>query len=319
MCEFSHGKILLGFSLMLWFVSLANESGEGEELREETKEEQELGVVRSWMEVGDLSALTEKEVQGLLREVYPFYLVWFSLSSYSISVLFVFLSLIFVMYPFFSGFGSITKSKCTEGGGTVSRDWGVGQHEAAVAGLEAEGLYGLLRGAISHSHMSSAPPPPKNATTLQLPPSPNHSLRSLKLYLKLPLLWFKKLKWHWKSPPQLHHKLWRCYPCLHDTPLPTVGGIKRVYKCQVEGCSKGQSTSWATICAHVCRDHLGVRLACPSCARTFLNLDALMHHKKITVISNFNSEILFSFKLPLQLLLHFLNKCWRSLHVSFCA
>ena len=30
-----------------------------------------------------------------------------------------------------------------------------------VAGLEAEGLYGLLRGALSHSPMSLAPPPSK--------------------------------------------------------------------------------------------------------------------------------------------------------------
>ena len=29
------------------------------------------------------------------------------------------------------------------------------------------------------------------------------------------------------------------HPCLHGTPLLAVGGIKRVYKCQVEGCSEG--------------------------------------------------------------------------------
>ena len=59
------------------------------------------------------------------------------------------------------------------------------------------------------------------------------------------------------------------------------------------GCSEGPSTSHATICAHVCMYHLGVRLACPTCTKTFLNLDALMHHKRVTVISNFNSEIFF--------------------------
>ena len=68
----------------------------------------------------------------------------------------------------------------------------------------------------------------------------------------------------------------------HMTPLClNVGGIKRVYKCWVEGCSEGPSTSQAAICAHVHCDHLRVRLACPSCNQTFLNLDALRHHMKI--------------------------------------
>ena len=40
---------------------------------------------------------------------------------------------------------------------------GLGKLEAAVAGSEAEGLYGLLRGAISHPSISSAPLPPKKA------------------------------------------------------------------------------------------------------------------------------------------------------------
>ena len=70
------------------------------------------------------------------------------------------------------------------------------------------------------------------------------------------------------------------YSCPYDTPLPTVRGIKRVYKCWVEGCTEGLSTSHATICAHVHREHLGVWLACPSCNKTFFNLDTLRHHKK---------------------------------------
>ena len=78
MCEFSYGNILLGFSLIPWLVSLADESDEGEESRGETKEEQELGVVKSWMEVGGLPALAKEEAQGLLCEVYLFHLVWFS-------------------------------------------------------------------------------------------------------------------------------------------------------------------------------------------------------------------------------------------------
>ena len=39
----------------------------------------------------------------------------------------------------------------------------LGKIEAAVAGSEVEGLYRLLRGAILHPSISSAPPPPKKA------------------------------------------------------------------------------------------------------------------------------------------------------------
>ena len=38
-------------------------------------------------------------------------------------------------------------------------------------------------------------------------------------------------------------------PHWHETPLHSIGGIKRVYRCQVEGCKEGLSTSCATICA----------------------------------------------------------------------
>ena len=53
---------------------------------------------------------------------------------------------------------------------------GMGKIEMVVAGSEVEGLYGLLRGAISHPSISSAPPPPKkahhspSATISHLPP-----------------------------------------------------------------------------------------------------------------------------------------------------
>ena len=70
----------------------------------------------------------------------------------------------------------------------------------------------------------------------------------------------------------------------HMQPLRIqVGGIKRVYKCQVEDCKEGPSTSWATICAHIRKVHLGVRLVCPLCGKTFFNPDVLRHHKKTHV------------------------------------
>ena len=56
---------------------------------------------------------------------------------------------------------------------------GLQKVEIAVAGSEAEGLYGLLGGALSHSSMSSAPPPPKRhcqaPTTTVSKPSPQES------------------------------------------------------------------------------------------------------------------------------------------------
>ena len=67
----------------------------------------------------------------------------------------------------------------------------------------------------------------------------------------------------------------------HMQPLRIqLGGTKQVYQCQVEGCKEGPSTSWATISAHVQKVHLGVRLVCPLCNKTFFNLDVLRHHRK---------------------------------------
>ena len=58
----------------------------------------------------------------------------------------------------------------------------------------------------------------------------------------------------------------------HVQPLQNqVGGIKWVYKCWVEGCKEGPSISWATICAHIRKVHLGVRLVCSLCGKTFFN------------------------------------------------
>ena len=57
---------------MPWLVSITDESEEEEEVREMMKEEHEVGVVCSWMQVGVFPALAEEEAQGLLREVFLF-------------------------------------------------------------------------------------------------------------------------------------------------------------------------------------------------------------------------------------------------------
>ena len=59
-----------------------------------------------------------------------------------------------------------------------------------------------------------------------------------------------------------------------------LGGIKRVYRCQVEGFKEGPSTSHATICVHVCRVQLGVGLVCPFYNKSFFNPETFRHHKK---------------------------------------
>ena len=59
-----------------------------------------------------------------------------------------------------------------------------------------------------------------------------------------------------------------------------LGGAKRVYQCQVEGCKEHPSTSQATICAHIRRAHLGMGLVCPLCSKSFFNPDIFRHHKK---------------------------------------
>ena len=61
------------------------------------------------------------------------------------------------------------------GRGSVVRDRGVGEDEGALAGSEAEGFYGLLRGVTSHSHPLPSQPPLKrsfltpSSTAPQLP------------------------------------------------------------------------------------------------------------------------------------------------------
>ena len=57
--------------LTSWLILLTDESDEEKEVVTWTKEEQELGVVQSWMEVGGLPALPEEESLGLLCKVFP--------------------------------------------------------------------------------------------------------------------------------------------------------------------------------------------------------------------------------------------------------
>ena len=58
-----------------WSISYADESESETEVRVETKEEEDLEILRSWMEVGGITALDEGEAKRLLQEVsssFPF-------------------------------------------------------------------------------------------------------------------------------------------------------------------------------------------------------------------------------------------------------
>ena len=138
---------------------------------------------------------------------------------------------------------------------------GLEKIKVAVAGSEAEGLYGPLTGAMLHSSMSFGPSQPKRTWSLQ---SCNRRCKT----------GTRSCLFHCTRDSRGGH------PSQHDTPLPTGGGVKRVYKCWVEGCKEGPLTSHATICAHVCRVHLGVGLMCSSCTKAFFNPDTLRHIKK---------------------------------------
>ena len=124
---------------------------------------------------------------------------------------------------------------------------GLAKMEAAVAGSEAEGFYWLLRGAISYSSLSTSSPSPKKAlhapstAVSHLPPQestgPEASVPAEQVLESAALT----------LPPALEEEI----PA-HMQPLCIqLGGIKRVYQCQVEGCKEGPSTSCATICAPV--------------------------------------------------------------------
>ena len=75
-----------------------------------------------------------------------------------------------------------------------------------------------------------------------------------------------------------------------------LGGTKRVYQCQVEGCKEGPSTSCTAICSHIRRVHLGMGLVCPLCHKSFFNPDTFRHHKKtLILVNNEGGSLLFFF------------------------
>ena len=119
----------------------------------------------------------------------------------------------------------------------------------------------------SHKEASSCP---------TVPPSPSHPFKSPQ-DLKPQILQVRPL-----CPPlQLRLQLQRKTYWPTCNPLGFKWGVQSAYiSARLKGCKEGPSTSWATISAHVRKVHLGLRLVCSLCGRTFFNLDMLRHHRK---------------------------------------
>ena len=108
--------------------------------------------------------------------------------------------------------------------------------QLAVAEMEAEGLYRLLRGAILQFSVSSAPPLPKrhhHAPTTTISKQPPQESEGVEPDTSAPLV--GGLNWHWRLLLSCLPSFGGSHPHPHDTLLPECGGIKWVYTCQVEG------------------------------------------------------------------------------------
>ena len=247
----------------------------------EIKAEQELGVIHSWMEMGGFPALPKEEAWGLLCEVCYFLLSHFFHGSPTTPSLVCctnsFSSLLFL------GYRTIEEGGKTEGidAEEVSEGWE--KIGAAVAGSKVEDLYGLLRGVIAQSSMSHFHP--KDTTTPQPLLFPNCPPQEPEEVPEASTPAGNRQFWHQRSPFSQITSFGGGSPHQYATPLPAIGGTKRVYKCQVEGCTEGSSTSHTTICTHVHRVYLGVGLVCPSVA----NLSSIQMHSgtmgKVILIS----------------------------------
>ena len=146
----------------------------------------------------------------------------------------------------------------------------------AIMGSEAEGFYRVLRGVTLHSHPLPSQPPLSNACLSPSSPAPQQSPQE-------------------SAEPEVSGPIGPATVSVPAaaTPAPEgnipadmqplriqLGGAKRVYQYWVEDHKEGPSTSWAAICTHMRKVHLGVGLVCPLCSKSFFNPDVFRHHKK---------------------------------------
>ena len=165
---------------------------------------------------------------------------------------------------------------------------GLEKIESAVVGSEAEGLYRLLGGAISYTHIHHSTPIQES-----LPhPICHHPQTTPSGAWGSCTQSFCSCGRSYRTGIRSCHS--SCvsssrggYPHPYDTPLPTVGGIKRVYKYKVEGCMEGPSTSHAAICTHACREHLGWGSHVPPLTKLSSTQTSSGITRKVTFLSRF--------------------------------
>ena len=148
---------------------------------------------------------------------------------------------------------------------------GWGKLREAIVGSEAEGLYGLLRGVTSCScPLLSQPLPSCSHLGPGSPISQQPPQESIGPEVSGPAGQATMSALSAATPAPASNIQADMQPLRIQ-----LGGTKRVYQCHVEGCKEGQSTSWAAVCAHIRKVHLGVVLVCPLCSKTFFNPDGL--------------------------------------------
>ena len=160
--------------------------------------------------------------------------------------------------------------------GTAVGDRRVGKIQGGCSGIRGRRLLWTSEG----SHLVLLPSPFSTSTTkipsrsqfLHFPAAPSRVHRTWSFRSCRPC--------HCVCPSSCHFSSRGRHTSPHATPQDSTGGAKQVYQCQVEGCKEGPSTSGAIISAHVQKVHLGVRLVCPFCNKTFFNPDVLRHHRK---------------------------------------
>ena len=247
---------------------LADEYADEEGSRPQTKEEEDIDMLCSWIQVVDFPAWPEEEAPGLLLE--ESFLSFFSPPAVHMAFCspYIFLPLYFCFPLSFRGW-TCWKRLVPWGRRPAGwklrlsawrlRGWGKWKWQWQAQWWK---VFMGFWGGQCHTHPYPQPHLPTRKLTIPHPPlSPICPLRTRSLQ---------------SCRPGNEVCLSSCPSsfrggdsCQHAAPLHSVGGIKWVYRCQVEDCKEGPSTLQATICVHVCKVHLGVGLMYPSYSKSF--------------------------------------------------
>ena len=203
---------------------------EGEKERPLTREEEDLDIIRGWVEVGGHPARQEGEAKELLAEVNIFPCL--SLSSYLICYQFPLTTFcIFDGYMLFPP--SLQGLRLLQGASEKREEARRLEVEAekmeaegweklreAIMGSKAEGLYGLLRGVTSSSHHILSKPPPCQS---HLSPGPSASPQPPQEVHRTHNFGSCR-PCHCACPSRCNSSYWGWHTSGYATPLYSVGG-----------------------------------------------------------------------------------------------